>query len=82
MNREELIILADKILNKEASEAEINTYNTWYNDLQQSGEILISDEEAQKSILYARILSVIDKDLPAERNGANTLKHKIRIWSA
>jgi len=82
MNREELIILADKILNKEASEAEINTYNTWYNDLQQSGEILISDEEAQKSILYARILSVIDKDLPAERIGAKTLKYKIRIWSA
>ncbi len=80
MNREELIVLADRILNKEASEAEISAYNAWYNSFQESGEIPLINEADKKKILYARISSSIDSEVSVKRlsNG----RFKIGIWAA
>ncbi|RZK76409.1 MAG: hypothetical protein EOO85_11455, partial [Pedobacter sp.] len=80
MNREELIVLADRILNKEASEAEISAYNAWYNSFQESGEMPVINEADKKKILYARISSSIDSEVSVKRlsNG----RFKIGIWAA
>lgn len=80
MNREELIVLADRILKKEASEAEISAYNAWYNSFQESAEIPVTDEEDKKKILYARIASSIDDEVSVQR--LSTGRPKIRIWAA
>lgn len=82
MNREELIDLADKILKKEASEAEISTYNAWYNSFQHPGEIPVPDEEAKKKVLYARIVSVIEDEVPVHSIGVNTFRRKLSVWFA
>jgi transmembrane sensor len=55
MNREELIALADKILRKEASEAEIQQYNAWYNARQQGEDFDIADAEQKGADIYARV---------------------------
>ncbi|TCD00503.1 FecR family protein [Pedobacter psychroterrae] len=80
MNREELIVLADRILKKEASEAEISAYNAWYNSFQESGEIPVTDEADKKKILYARIASSIDDEVSVKRLSAG--RSKIGIWAA
>lgn len=82
MNREELIDLADKILRKEASEAEISMYNAWYNSFQQADEIPVLDEAAKKSVLYSRIVSVIDDKVPVSESKANTYRLKFSVWAA
>lgn len=82
MNREELIGLADRILRKEASEADIKAYNAWYNSFQESGEILVTDEEEKKAVLYARILAGIEGEVVAPEPGFNVVRRKIGTWAA
>ena len=55
MDKNELIALANKILNKRASPEEIARYNNWFNSLQNDGETQIKDEELKKAALFARI---------------------------
>ena len=83
MNREELILLADRILKKQASEADISAYNAWYNSFQRSGEIPVADEEEKKAVLYARIVSGIEAEVPIKlSSGKPRLKNKIGSWAA
>ena len=83
MNREELILLADRILKKQASEADISAYNAWYNSFQQSGEIPIADEEEKRAVLYARILSSIEAQVPVKQiSGKHGRTNKIGIWAS
>lgn len=82
MNREELIELADKILNKEASEAEISAYNAWYNSFQQGDEILVPDEADKEKVLYARIAAVIDSEVPIHPIGRSTFRSKFGVWAS
>ena len=83
MNREELILLADRILKKQASEADISAYNAWYNSFQQSGEIPIANEEEKKAVLYAKIVSGIETEVPVKlSSGIPGLKNRIGIWAA
>lgn len=82
MNREELIDLADRILKKEASEADIKSYNAWYNSFQQSGELPVANEEEKKAILYARVSLSIDHEVPVRSLGTNVRRRNISIWAA
>jgi transmembrane sensor len=60
MNKEELIALADKILNGEASEAEVGQYNTWYNAMQQREDFDIAEPELKRDAIYARVERIMD----------------------
>jgi transmembrane sensor len=60
MNREELIALADKILNGEASEAEVGQYNAWYNAMQQREDFDIPEPELKRDAIYARVERIMD----------------------
>ena len=83
MNREELILLADRILKKQASEADISAYNDWYNSFQRSGEIPESDEEEKKAELFARIVSGIEAEVPVKQISAKHGRtNKIGVWAA
>jgi transmembrane sensor len=77
MNREELILLADKILKKEASEADIKAYNAWYNSFQQTGDIPVLDEDEKKAVLFARISSHIQT--PVRTLGAKQIQ--FTMWA-
>lgn len=60
MNREELIALANKILNGEASEAEVGQYNAWYNAMQQGEDLDIPGSELKRAAIYAKVERIID----------------------
>jgi ferric-dicitrate binding protein FerR (iron transport regulator) len=82
MNREELIGLADRILKREASEADVKAYNAWYNSFQQSGEIPVIDEEEKKAILYARIELSIEERVPVRKLWHQVARRRAGIWAA
>lgn len=81
MNREELIDLADRILKKEASEADINLYNAWYNSFQESGDLPVANEEEKKSILYARVALSMDEEIPVRKLNTSVGSAGKTLWA-
>ncbi|MDB5158828.1 MAG: hypothetical protein JWR50_3535 [Mucilaginibacter sp.] len=78
IDKQDLIALVDKILNKEASDEEIARYNEWFNAFQKDTGETIDNAEAVRSLLLSRIENEISL---ANDNSSNirSLVYRIAI---
>lgn len=68
MERQELINLADKILNNEASDEEVGLYVRWFEAAQSEGRGFIPDAASRKAAIYAAVLQ-------------NRLPRRLQLWA-